>query len=218
MRRRWKRWLPSMRRDLTDLLGKREIFWELQEVAKENPRISDPGSFFDWMCSNYIVAVTVGIRGFTDQSGQSQSLWRMLYEMLENPRAIDRGTHVRMYRGSPVGEHFGHITFDNVVGEGRRYLPEQALRSDLRMIEDASERVRRFVNKRVAHRNPPGKIRRLPKFRELDEALDTLDQVFCKYNLLLTAQGMTTLHATRQYNWREVLWEPWIPAGSKLRP
>ena len=113
---------------------------------------------------------------------------------------------------------YGHITFDNVVGRGRLSLSAQAVRSDLRKLEDTSERVRRFINKRVAHRNSPGKIRRLPKFNELDAALDTLDNLLCKYNLLLTAQGGESMHATRQYNWRSVLWEPWIPKGSKLHP
>src|SRR5712671_5668152 len=98
LRRRWKEWLWRMRGDLTDLLGKREIFWELQEIAKENPKVLSPGSFFDWMCRNYIVAITVGVRSFMDQSRDSHSLWRLLYEILENPGVIDRASHVRMSR------------------------------------------------------------------------------------------------------------------------
>ena len=207
-----------MRRDLTDLLGKREIFWELQEVAKENPRVLSPGSVFDWMCRNYIVALTVGIRSFTDQSRGSRSLWRMLYEILENPGVIDRAAHVRMYLSTPMGPELGHLSFNSVVGKGHSCLPQRAIRADLRKLEDASERVRRFVNKRIAHRTSQGEIRRLPKFNEVDAALDTLDQICCKYNLLLTTQGMSSLHATRQYDWREALWEPWVPKGSKLRP
>lgn len=217
LRQRWRRWLPGLRQDLTHLLGKREIFWELQEVAKENQSILNPGSFFEWMCQNYVVTASVGIRSFTDQHPKSPSLWRMLYEILENPGAIDRQAHVRMYVAAP-GAEYGHLTFDNMVGYGRSSLPRRAVRSDLRRLEDTSERVRRFVNKRVAHRNLPGKIRRLPKFNELDAALDVLDQLLCKYNLLLTAQGADSMHATRQYNWRSVLWEPWIPKGSKLHP
>jgi len=218
LRRRWKRWLPHMRRDLTDLLGRRELFWDLQEVAKENPKILNPGSFFDWMCRNYVVAMTVGIRSFLDQSRDSQSLWRMLYEMLESPGVIDRATHVRMYLSTPMGADLGHLSFNSVVGKGRLFLSQQAIRADLRTLEDASERVRRFVNKRVAHRTKPGEIRRLPKFNELNAALDKLDEVFCKYNLLLTAEGTSSLHATRQYDWREVLWEPWVLKGGKFRP
>ena len=217
LRQRWRRWLPGLRQDLTHLLGKREIFWELQDVAKENSRVLNPGSFFEWMCQNYVVTVSVGIRSFTDQHAKSHSLWRMLYEILENPGSIDRQTHARMYVVAP-GAEYGHLTFDKVVGHNCQILSQRAVRTDLRKIEDASERVRLFVNKRIAHRNPPGKIRRLPRFNELDASLDALDQVLCKYNLLLTAQGMESMHATRQYNWQQVLWEPWIPVGSKLHP
>jgi hypothetical protein len=207
-----------MKADLTDLLGKREIFWELQEVAKANPAILTPGSFFDWMCRNYIAAASVGLRSFLDRSRDSHSLWRMLYEALENPGVINREFHVRMYRTTPSGLEMGNLTFDAVAGKRTRTLSQRAIRRDLRSLEDAGERIQRFVNKRIAHRTSPGQIRRLPKFNELDAAMNKVDEIFCKYNLLLTAQGLTTAHATRQYLWQEVLWEPWIPLGSQLRP
>lgn len=215
---RWRKWLPRMSADLTDMLGKREMFWDLQEVAKENPKILQSGSFFDWMCRNYVVAQTVAIRSFMDQSRDSHSLWRMLFEILEHPGVISRAAHVRMYRNTPLGEELGHMSFNAAVGKDSKQLGQNAIRADMRRLEDVSERVRRFVNKRVAHRTSPGEIRRLPKFDELDSALEALDEIFCKYNLLLRAQGLTTCHATRQYDWREVLWEPWVMAGGKLRP
>ena len=87
-----------MRIDLTDMLDKRDTFWELQEVAKENPRILNPGSFFDSLCRNYVEAPPVGIRSLVDRSGGSQSLWRLLVEVLEYPGILDSGLHVRMYR------------------------------------------------------------------------------------------------------------------------
>ncbi|MBL8514624.1 MAG: hypothetical protein JNJ55_11595 [Betaproteobacteria bacterium] len=207
-----------MSHDITDLLGKREMFWQLQEIAKDNKQILESGSFFDWMCRNYVVAQTVGLRSFMDQSKDSHSLWRMLFEILENPGVINRAVHVRMYRGAPMGEELGHRSFDAVAGKNVKQLSQNAVRADLRRLEDASERVRRFVNKRIAHRTSPGEIRRMPKFEEVDAALDVLDKIFCKYNLLLRAQGMSTCHAIRQYDWREVLWEPWVPKGSKFRP
>lgn len=206
-----------MRRDLTNLLASQKIFWELQEVAKQNPKVLSTGDFFDWMCSNYVATVSIGIRSFTDQSHGSHSLWRMLYEILENPGVIERAAHVRMYVAAP-GAEYGHSTFDNIVGRGRTFLSQRAIRTDLRRIEDSSERVRRFVNKRIAHRNSPGRIRRMPKFSEVDSALRTLDEILCKYNLLLTGQGMESLKPIFQHDWRHVLWEPWIPEGSSLRP
>src|SRR5215813_12370502 len=93
-RRRWRAWLPVMYRDLSDMLAKRDVFWQLQEIAKENPKILTPGEFFDWMCRNYITAITVGIRSFVDHSNNVHSLWRMLYEILEHPKVINRNAHV----------------------------------------------------------------------------------------------------------------------------
>ena len=215
---RWKHWLPAMKIDLTDLLRKRETFWELQEVAKENPKILNPNHFFDWMCRNYVISQTVGIRSFMDRSSDAHSLWRMLYEILENPRVINRVTHARIYARTRSGPELGQKTFNRVVGKQCACLSQQAIRRDLRLLEDASERVRRFVNKRIAHRTAPGEMRRLPKFEDLDAALEKLDEVFCKYNLLFTGDGIRSLHATSQFDWREVLWDPWIPKGSKLHP
>ncbi|TAM45086.1 MAG: hypothetical protein EPN55_09555 [Gammaproteobacteria bacterium] len=216
LRRRWRKWLPEIKRDLQDLLGRQEIFWELQDIAKENAAILSPGSFFDWMCRSHMIAMSVGVRTHVDFDKRSHSLARMLYEMLERPRVITREWHVRMYRNAPIGEELGHMSFNSSVGRGKSFLPQGVIRADLRRIEDASERIRRFVNKRIAHRANRGAIRRAPRLNELDSALRTLDEVFCKYNLLLTAEGSSSVRATRQYDWREVLWSAWIPKGGEV--
>lgn len=220
LRKRWRSWLPAMSADLSHLLGKREIFWELQEIAKENQRILKHGSFFDWMCTNYIAAVTMGVRGFRDQSNDVRSLWRLLYEILENPGVITRRSHRALYRGTPNSPDFdmANLTFDNVAGKGRNVLTQRDIKKDLRDLEDSNDRVRKFANKRIAHRTTPGQLRRPPKFNELDESMNSIDQIFCKYNLLLTASGMSSAFATRQYDWMEVLHEAWIQPGSKFRP
>jgi hypothetical protein len=218
LRRRWRGWIASMSLDLSDLHSKREIFWELQEIAKVNSKILKPGAFFDWMCRNYITAMSIGIRSFTDYRSDVHSLGRMLFEILENPKVISRRSHVALYKGVPTNFDMGNTTFNNIVGGKRQYLSQKSVRSDLRKIEDASENVKKFVNKRIAHRAPPGQLRRNPTFDELDNALDVIDEIFCKYRLLLKAESASSSKATRQYNWTEVLWEPWVKEGSKFRP
>jgi hypothetical protein len=210
--------LPKISSDLTGLFRKREIFWDLQEIAKENPKVLSPGAFFDWMCKNYITAVTVSIRALMDQSSDVHSLWRMLYEILEHPGIISRRSHVSLYRTAPKELDLGNKTFDTVVGRSKQYLPNGMIRADLRKLEDASARVRRFVNKRVVHRTSPGEIRKIPKFAELDEVIDVLDRIFCKYDLLLTAAGTMSTRVERNNDWRRVLHTPWIEIGSKFRP
>lgn len=209
-----------MQSELTHLLGKREIFWELQEVAKENPRILEHGAFFDWMCKNYIAAATIGIRTFADQTRNVRSLWRMLYEILEHPGVLSRSAHKALYRGVPTFRDFplADLSFDHLAGKDKRAVSQHDIRGDIRALEDTSERVRKFANKRIAHRTSQREMRRLPNFYELDAAMDAIDKLFCKYNKILTASGMDSAFATRQYNWMEVLYEPWILPGSRFRP
>lgn len=217
LRRRWRKWLPEIKRHLQDLLGRQEIFWDLQEIAKRNPAILSPRAFFDWMCRSHMIAMSVGVRTHVDFDKRSRSLARILYEMLERPRVITREWHVRMYRTTPIGEELGHMSFNSCVGKGKSFLPQTVIRGDLRRIEDASERIRRFVNKRVAHSANRGAIRRVPRLHDLDAALHTLDEIFCKYNMLLTAEGSSSVRAPRPYDWREVLGNPWIPKGEESR-
>jgi hypothetical protein len=212
LRRRWRRWLPSLNQDLADLLGRREIFWGLQDVAKENPHVLQHGALFDWMCTNYVMAATMAVRRLVDLRGDVQSLGRLLYEILQNPGVINRHANRSLYRGSGRLLHLNlaDMTFDNLVGVGLSALPQSHVERDLRAIETAAQKVVKFTHKRVAHRAAPGELRRNPTFIELDGAMDVLDKTFCKYNCLLTASGMSSTFATRQYSWKEALTQPWI--------
>lgn len=178
LRRRWRARLPRMLDEISDLLAKREIFWGLQEIAKKNPKVVSPAAFFHWLSTNYIDAMTIGVRRFVDQSKDTHSLWRMLFEILEHPGAINRRSHTSFYRNTPP--NFGNTSFSNVAHTKGQYLSQQRVRSDLRAIENASSRIRRFVNKRVAHLASEGQLRRAPNFTDLDTALDTIDRILCK--------------------------------------
>lgn len=216
LRRKWKTWLPHLKDDLADLLRKKEIFWDLQKIAEENQKVLAPNTFFDWMCRNYIVAVCVGIRRFADQDKRSRSLWRMLFEILENPGVINRRYFLALGYNKSTKVRASEIAFDKIVGPDKDVLTQAQVRSDLRKIEDYTERIRRFTNKRIAHFSNPGSIKRLPIFDELDTALKSLDDTICKYNVLLAAEALNSLHAIHQYNWTEVLESPWILPGSKF--
>lgn len=209
LRRKWKNWLELLVNDLVDLFARREIFWDLQEIAKKNTKILSPGAFFDWMCNNYMDSAPIGLRRLTDQDKRSISLWRMLYEILENPGVINRETYKSLY--SLEMQSLGDTGFDHVIGKGRKKLSKTQVRSDLRAIEEAEERIRRLVNKKIAHTHlNRHAIKKLPTLNELDQALNTLDKILCKYYLLLTACEMGSVSAERQYDWKEVLCFPWV--------
>lgn len=213
VRRRWRKRLPSLTEELANRMRSSEIFWELQEIAKKNTAVGTPGAFFSWLRINYVEALSIGVRRFVDSSDDVHSLWRLLYEILEHPGVINRRAHRALY--GALGSRRADSTFDNLVGRGRNVLSQRAVRSDLRTVEDAHARIRRFVNKCVAHRTSPGAIRRPPTYGDLDSALRAFDRILCKYNTLLTASGLTTAYATPQYDWRDVLRVAWMPADDQ---
>ena len=190
------------------MFRRQQIFWQLQDVIRNNPVIGRPRAFLDWITRNHVNSIAIGIRRFTDQSDDSITLWRLLYSILENPGVITRSSHVRFYGKRLSG--LGHTSFDNVVGRGKQILPQRMIRKDLREIEDGTARVRRFANKLVAHKTFSPRIRRALTYHEIDDAINVLDRIFCKYYLLLTAKGLSTAKATPQYDWMKVLRIPWI--------
>lgn len=214
LRRKWQRWIRRISHDLGRELLNQETFVELREVVTRNPAIHSPGDIHHWMITNHIAASSLGVRRFADMDRRSISLGRLLFELLEYPGVLTREWHRTLYRTAPF---MADRTFDNIAGRRRTHLGPRVVRRDLRRLEQAVDRVRRFANKRIAHATQDGAIRRPPTFADLERALSVLDELVKRYRTLLTADGYVTFKPTRQYYWRKVFFQPWIPPGSPLR-
>jgi hypothetical protein len=216
LRRKWRSWIVQIADDLGNLFHSRDMFQGLNEIGQHNARIADPDAFLEWVRLNYAIALSVGVRRLTDNDSRSISLARLLTELQAYPQAVTRVAHSSFY--PPHLRETAAISSDNLLGRGRRFLSRQLVRSDLARIRRAESRIRRFVNKRIAHRATAGAIRKLPTYAELHQSLDVLDRIVVKYYALLTGRGLVSCHASILFNWREVFYAPWIPPGSPLRP
>jgi hypothetical protein len=214
--RKWRGWSREFIAEVGDLMWKRQIYRDLNEVARHNDAIGQPGDFLHWIRVNYVESMAIGLRRLLDVHPASITPARLLFELIECPRTITRREHLTFYKGTLLRE-VGDRTFDNIAGTGSTFLRERTIRADLRRMERAGAPIRRYVNKRIAHRARQGALRRVPTFEELHDALDVLDGVVVKYHTLLTAEGYGTTSATPQFNWMTVLFEPWIPPGHALR-
>lgn len=217
LRRRWRARLPRLVDDVSRLYFKRQVYRELLDVVNSNSAILNPAPFFNWLRDNYILAICIGIRRHTDADSRSISLRRMLEDLKQRPSAVNRRAFRALYRrhGRPAG--WADATFDRLVGHTHRSLTAALVQTDIDAISAADARIRLFVNKRLAHAAPRSAIRKIPTFTDADRALEIIDRVLIKYHDLLTGHGLATAYATPQYDWRQVLYKPWI-ADPRSRP
>ena len=211
--KRWRSWAEPLREELGNLFVSRELFRELASIVDANPGTLDPPTFLNWIRSNYVASIAIGIRRLTDTDKRSRSLGRLLVELYEHPGVLTREFHYSLY--STRTRELAQGAFDAAAGPRATDIPRRKVRSDLRAMEIAEQRVRRFVNKRIAHKGHPRDLRRGVTFLELHNALEVVDSIFLKYYRVLTANGLRTTEPVIQTNWKRPLHLPWIPPDAR---
>jgi len=51
---KWNKWIDVIRSEITDLSFNRNIFREVQDIIKNNPKIQKPSSFYEFLVNIYI--------------------------------------------------------------------------------------------------------------------------------------------------------------------
>lgn len=231
-RRRWRRQPEICYRQVQDLAVRRHLFVEFRFLVEANPRLAKADStFFDWLVLNYSDAMAIGIRRQVDPHRDAVSLLRILEEIAARPQLVSRTAFVARYRGqrprnTELGRleqdalrEIGHARFDEIVSKGRSSLSTADLRRDLRRLRVAEGKVRRFANRRVAHRDRRV-VRSLPTFAELHTAVDGIAEIVIKYGELLGLDEPRKLVPVWQSDWKRVFRFAWYESdrdsGSRI--
>lgn len=210
LRRKWRGWVTRVEQELTNPVISRHIYNQVRKIVLANPDIRRPSDFHIWLVHNYFVATSVGIRRLTDADARSVSLTRLLHDIQRHSCALTRVSYVRPF---PVWlKHAGSRQFDRFAGPGNTSLDPRIPQDDLKRIETKEKRIRKFVNKRVAHLDRRNRRFRPQRFDELDSMITLLERLFLKYKLLLTGISISsnTLLPTWAYDWKAILREPWL--------
>jgi hypothetical protein len=218
LRRKWRRWLEHIGSDLGQLLTSYDIYEDVLDIANKNKKIQDPNLFLNWIVDNYAVRVAIGIRRLTDPDRRYRraiSLYRLIEDILDHPQAVTRRYYISRYRNKRlVQAGFADRDFNNFANRGSDLVNKYKLTKDMKRLERATDRIRKFTNKWFAHCDLSRRIRHLPTFADAKESLGTIDRIFCKYHLLLTRGGLRTRKPVLQYDWKEPLRHPWIEENS----
>lgn len=206
--RKWLRWLKVVHDDIQQLLIKKNIFWEVQDIIKNNSEIHKPSSFYRYLGDTYIAYISIGIRRQVKIDKQSISFARLLTELAQTPTSLSRKYYVGLYKGSTV-EHHADRDFDRFCGNDKNCISSDMVVSDLDELILTASVVEDFADKLIAHRDKR-QPKVLPRFDQVDQCLDTLDQLYCKYRGVFHASAMSSLMPVYQYDWKKIFTVPWL--------
>ena len=205
---RWKRWLQHIYNEIVEMALDRHVYREVRAMIASNTDLQVPSTFYGWMNRAYVADMAVAIRRQTDRDRRSISLLRLIQDVRDHPEVISRRRYVGLYDPGRM-RTLGHRTFERYAGSGAIQINPTVIRKHERELLAAERKLRRFVNKHVAHRSRHP-MRRLPTYGDLDTCLDLLERLLKEYKLLIEGVGLSRVVPVFQYDWKKPFRVAWI--------
>ena len=206
---KWIRWLRIIAGELESLVIAKKVFWTVQGLIKAHPEIPYRQSIFYWYLGNtYIAYALTGIRRQAKFQKDSISLIKLLAEIVQEPTKVSRkyylDLHAKTKKANLVDRQFDGLCQKS----GDSYISSALVQRDLNKLKNSVRDCEDFADKLIAHRDqrPP---KRLPRFKEVDKAIQTLDDLCRKYLFILLADSKNTVKEKLDYDWQEIFDYPW---------
>ncbi len=213
--RKWRGRFDVIFRDIVDLHHRRYIFREVGRIFNNNMELQADDIFREWMATNCLWAIAIGIRRQADTSKDAISIARLLDELEDNAPHMTRQWFVRAYVTKPPAnarlfQEPAQRTFDQFAPRGGAHVAVRLIQADKRRLQRLARRVRLFVNRRLAHQSQRRLGRRPVTVREVHEALDEIGRLYQRYALLLNQAAPGAMEPIIQGDWQAPLRVPWI--------
>ena len=211
-----KRWLERVHGSVTEAVVNQHIFWEVQQIIRDNPQLQSTSSaFYDWMASTFAHSTVLAVRRQLDTDRNSISLHRFLLEVRKFPKVISRSYHRSLYVrpefSTAYANNMANHTYDIQVGKDANELDVSAVNLEIEALKAASEVIHHYADRIVAHYDNRGLERDSPKFDDLTHSLSVIEKLVLRYGLLLNGASQTSLLPTFQYDWKSVFRIAWLP-------
>jgi hypothetical protein len=206
---RWIRELRVITIEVRSLMLASKVFWEVQKILTANSAALCHRLFNEWMATNYGNATAIGIRRQLDEDSGSVSFKRLLLQiqagLVCHSDMLSRENFVANY--PPMLRCAGDSQFDRLVGANEARVEVAYIDRDLDTLDTATKGVRRFANKRIAHRDARDIQNR--RLGELDQCLETFAEMIDRYSHILTGSG-TSVVPELPPDWKCVFKVAWI--------
>ena len=213
---RWNDWVErihSAYADVVNLHHVRYVWKNLIKMLEEVEGVEHHSLINNWLTYTYSTSLAVGIRRQSDQgklSDRPLTLSCVLSEMVKYPTVVTAERYLASI--DETNQARCRAWYESAVAIDA-IGPNQAAH-DLHALGAASEGVRKYVNKHLAHKDSKVDQDSLSmSFADLDRALDELARVLRDYYQLLT--GKYILHFTPMagLGWPQMFATPWLPSG-----
>ncbi len=157
-----------------------------------------------------------GICRLIDKNKDSVSMINLLDKILHDPKHFTKNEFVKQYIKGKSGfekdtmEAVAMASFEKNFSKTGKYIDVSVVCADIGRVVSSTAEIKRFRNKRVAHKDKNDKLVFNLDFRDLDEAIDVIEKIVLKYNLLINQSGLDNLLPTVQYDWKKIFRIPWI--------
>ncbi|WP_285117273.1 hypothetical protein [Leifsonia sp. fls2-241-R2A-40a] len=190
------------------VLGRYRVTWRtVNDLAEDSAAIQDQPYFVQWVSELYGMTMALGVRKMADRSSDAASLFNLLRRIAEEPEQLTREWYVSDVYEDWV-ERFDKTFTERADPQRLDHIDPDVVLADQQRLVEAADPFRLYVNHHVAHAQAVPKSA-IPKFRDLNVALDIIDELFVKYELLLTRAQRAPLEPVFQFPWQRIFDRAW---------
>ncbi len=207
---KWKRWLADIEDELIGIAWNRAIYRGVTRIANDHGELP-PSAFFDFLGETYATTQALAVRRQAERNLRGFSLGTLLHEIADDPSRLTRARYVAEFNPNQRDRGDEEFTRD-FAGEAGDHLDPAIVHADIGALEVAVARIREYVDRHLAHHDHRG-VDELPRYEDLNTAIDAMGDLVGKYARLITGAGLGLIEPVPQYDWTAVFREPWIKPG-----
>lgn len=184
-----KKEFNNLKGDIENLVWSRKIYKDFLNKERD---IEDPEDFYDFLKLSYVSHMVLGVYRQIDQHKDSMSLNNFLNNLFDNSKKIQKRWFVDQckknllkFKTDPdpdFAEKYGIKTFEINFGK-LEFIDPTIIYADIGKLLFYTKEIKKFRNKKIAHEDK-GKLKFEVNFNDLDKAIDTIENIKSRYNLL----------------------------------
>jgi HEPN superfamily AbiU2-like protein len=207
-------WLDDLKLDVIKLRKYQRIYRELKDIIAANEALHVPSAFYEYFSDTYVTYISLAIRRLTDDSPDCTSLFRFLKRIKGDPSVVSRQRYKALFtKTKPTNvleEHIAGMSdhaYDALVGKAKPQPDSSDIQTELDLLREKTEAIVALADSKIAH--SIGEPKKVPKYRDVDDAIEYVSDVIKRYLALLHATT-NNLDVVFVHDWKKIFRIPWI--------